>query len=164
MAAAAVARGLYRDAPLVIADEPTAALDARAEQAVFGTLHGRTGAGAERITVLVTHRLANVRFADQILVLERGRVIERGRHAELMALRGTYFELFTLQARAYGGMGHDMDGIRSAHDRARTSRGGRRRRHDHAGLTGQPQRAVRRGCAASCSRTWTRPSPTRPPG
>ena len=98
-----VARGLYRDAPLVIADEPTAALDARAEHAVFGTLHGRTGGGAERITVLVTHRLANVRFADQILVLERGRIIERGRHDELMALRGTYFELFALQARAYGG-------------------------------------------------------------
>ena len=98
-----VARGLYRDAPVVIADEPTAALDARAEQAVFGTLHGRTGAGAERITVLVTHRLANVRFADQILVLEGGRIIEHGRHDDLMALRGTYFELFTMQARAYGG-------------------------------------------------------------
>lgn len=98
-----VARGLYRDAPLVIADEPTAALDARAEHAVFDTLHGRTGAGRGRITVLVTHRLANVRYADRILVLERGRIIERGRHDQLMALRGTYFELFTLQARAYGG-------------------------------------------------------------
>lgn len=97
----AVARGLYRDAPFVIADEPTAALDARAEHAVFDTLHGHTGAGAERITVLVTHRLANVRFADQILVLERGRLIEHGRHDELMALGGTYHELFTLQARAY---------------------------------------------------------------
>jgi len=97
-----VARGLYRDAPVVIADEPTAALDARAEQAVFGTLHGRTGTGAGRITVLVTHRLANVRSADQILVLERGRIIERGRHDDLMAERGTYFELFTLQARSYG--------------------------------------------------------------
>jgi ATP-binding cassette subfamily B protein len=102
-----VARGLYRDAPVVIADEPTAALDARAEEAVFGTLRGRADGSSERlaarITVLVTHRLANVRFADQILVLERGRIIERGRHDELMALRGTYFELFTLQARAYGG-------------------------------------------------------------
>ena len=97
-----VARGLYRDAPLVIADEPTAALDARAEQAVFGTLHGRSGRRDGRITVLVTHRLANVRFADQILVLDRGRITERGRHDELMALRGTYFELFTLQAKAYG--------------------------------------------------------------
>ncbi len=68
-----VARGLYRDAAVVIADEPTAALDARAEHAVFATLHGRRRRRAhDRITVLVTHRLANVRFADQILVLERG--------------------------------------------------------------------------------------------
>jgi ATP-binding cassette, subfamily B, bacterial len=98
----AVARGLFRDAPLVIADEPTAALDARAEHAVFGTLRGRSGAGSDRITVLVTHRLANVRTADQIVVLEHGRVTEHGRHDELMALGGTYHELFTLQARAYG--------------------------------------------------------------
>lgn len=96
-----VARGLYRDAPVVIADEPTAALDARAEHAVFDTLHGRTGAGTGRITVLVTHRLANVRFADLILVLEHGRLIEHGRHDALMALRGTYHELFALQARSY---------------------------------------------------------------
>lgn len=97
----AVARGLYRDAPFVVADEPTAALDARAEHAVFDTLHGRTGTGTERITVLVTHRLANVRFADQILVLEHGRLVEHGRHDDLMARRGTYHELFSLQARAY---------------------------------------------------------------
>ena len=65
-----VARGLYRDAPLVIADEPTAAMDARAEHAVFTALRGL--GGGERITVLVTHRLANVRHADQIVVLEEG--------------------------------------------------------------------------------------------
>ncbi|WP_214401515.1 ABC transporter ATP-binding protein [Pseudonocardia lacus] len=97
----AVARGLYRDAPLVIADEPTAALDARAEHAVFGTLRRRSGGGSDRITLLVTHRLANVRFADQILVLEQGKLVEHGRHDELMALGGTYHELFSLQARAY---------------------------------------------------------------
>jgi len=96
-----VARGLYRNAPLVIADEPTAALDARAEHAVFTTLRGLSGSTGDRITVLVTHRLANVRHADQILVLERGRLIEHGRHEQLMARRGTYHELFTLQARAY---------------------------------------------------------------
>jgi ATP-binding cassette subfamily B protein len=94
-----VARGLYRDAPLVIADEPTAAMDARAEHAVFTALRGL--GGSERITVLVTHRLANVRHADQIVVLEEGRVVELGTHAELMARGGTYHELFSLQARAY---------------------------------------------------------------
>jgi ATP-binding cassette subfamily B protein len=96
-----VARGLYRDAPVVIADEPTAALDARAEHAVFGALRGLAGSGDDRITVLVTHRLANVRHADQILVLEKGRLVEHGRHEQLMARRGTYHELFTLQASAY---------------------------------------------------------------
>jgi ATP-binding cassette subfamily B protein len=94
-----VARGLYRDAPLVIADEPTAAMDARAEHAVFAALRGL--GGAERITVLVTHRLANVRHADQIVVMEEGRITERGTHAELMAGGGTYRELFSLQASAY---------------------------------------------------------------
>nr|MBA3907941.1 ABC transporter ATP-binding protein [Pseudonocardiales bacterium] len=94
-----VARGLYRDAPLVIADEPTAAMDARAEHAVFAALRGL--GGTERITVLVTHRLANVRHADQIVVLDHGRITERGTHAELMATGGTYRELFSLQARAY---------------------------------------------------------------
>jgi ATP-binding cassette subfamily B protein len=97
----AVARGLFRDAPVVIADEPTAALDARAEQAVFGTLRARSGPGSDRITVLVTHRLANVRGADRIVVLEHGRITEHGRHDDLMALRGTYHELFSLQAKAY---------------------------------------------------------------
>ncbi len=94
-----VARGLYRDAPVVVADEPTAALDARAEQAVFATLRGLTG--TSKITVLVTHRLANVRHADQILVLERGRLIEQGRHDDLMAAGGVYHELFSIQAQAY---------------------------------------------------------------
>jgi ATP-binding cassette subfamily B protein len=104
-----VARGLYRDAPVVIADEPTAALDARAEHAVFAALRGLAGGGRERITVLVTHRLANVRHADQILVLERGRLVEQGRHEQLMARRGTYHELFSLQARAYGDSYNDTN-------------------------------------------------------
>jgi len=102
-----VARGLYRDASVVVADEPTAAMDARAEHAAFAALRSMSvggpgaGPGEGRITVLVTHRLANVRHADQIVVLEHGRVTGRGTHDELMARGGTYHELFSLQARAY---------------------------------------------------------------
>ena len=104
-----VARGLYRDAPLVIADEPTAAMDARAEHAVFTALRGL--GGSERITVLVTHRLANVRHADQIVVLESGRVTGLGTHAELMAAGGTYHELFSLQAQAYAASSKTCAGV-----------------------------------------------------
>ena len=100
-----VARGLYRAAPVVVADEPTAALDARAEHTVFGALRsmaaGDDDGGRGGITVLVTHRLANVRTADHIVVLEHGRVTDVGTHHELMARGGMYRELFTLQARAY---------------------------------------------------------------
>ena len=68
---------------------------------VFAALRGLAGSRRERITVLVTHRLANVRHADQILVLEQGRLVEHGRHDDLMERRGIYHELFALQARAY---------------------------------------------------------------
>jgi ATP-binding cassette, subfamily B, bacterial len=106
-----VARGLYRDAPVVVADEPTAALDARAEHAVFAALRGLAGTGGERITVLVTHRLANVKHADQILVLEQGRLIEHGTHEQLMTRHGTYHELFTLQASAYADDDDERDTV-----------------------------------------------------
>ena len=94
----AAARGFYRSAPLLIMDEPTAALDARAEYALFASVRGHA---ADRSVLIITHRLASVRHADRIYVLGGGRVIERGVHAELMALGGQYAELYTLQASQY---------------------------------------------------------------
>jgi ATP-binding cassette, subfamily B, bacterial len=94
----AVARGFYRDAPLLICDEPTAALDARAEHALFERIRTHSDG---RTVLLITHRLASVRYADRIYVLDHGLVREQGSHEELMALDGLYAELYNLQARAY---------------------------------------------------------------
>ncbi|MGC4861608.1 ABC transporter ATP-binding protein [Micromonospora sp. DT68] len=91
------ARGLYRDAALLICDEPSAALDARAEHALFQHLRRRP----DRAVVLITHRLANVRHADRIFVMERGRLVQHGNHDELIAADGLYRELFDLQAAGY---------------------------------------------------------------
>ena len=94
----AIARAFYRRAPLVIIDEPTASLDARAEYELFSSLHevlrGRTA-------LIISHRFSTVRTADRIYVLDHGRVVEHGSHNELMDLGGRYAELFHLQASAY---------------------------------------------------------------
>ena len=94
----AVARGLFRDAPLVIWDEPTAPLDARAEHAVFESLRQLA---RNRTVILITHRLASVRNADRIFFLERGRLVEQGRHEERLAAEGRYAELYKLQTRLH---------------------------------------------------------------
>ena len=94
----AVARGFYRSAPLLIMDEPTAALDARAEYALFSSVRVHA---KDRSVLMITHRLASVRHADRIYVLRDGRVIEQGTHAELIALDGQYAELYNLQASQY---------------------------------------------------------------
>ena len=94
----AAARGFYRSAPLLIMDEPTAALDARAEYALFSSIRGHA---RNRSVLLITHRLASVKHADRIYVLRDGQVIEHGMHADLLALGGQYAELFTLQAAQY---------------------------------------------------------------
>jgi ATP-binding cassette subfamily B protein len=94
----AVARGFYRDAPLLICDEPTAALDARAEHSLFERIRAHSDG---RTVLLITHRLASVRHADRIYVLDHGQVIEQGDHDTLMELDGLYAELYTLQASAY---------------------------------------------------------------
>ena len=94
----ALARAYMRDAQLLILDEPTAALDARAEHEVFlrfsELIEGRTA-------VLISHRFSTVRMADRILFLENGSLLELGSHEELLAQNGKYAELFRLQAKGY---------------------------------------------------------------
>ena len=94
----ALARAFFRHAPVVILDEPTAALDARAEHRLFERLRDLL---AGRTVVLISHRFSTVRSADHIYVLHRGRVTEDGSHEELMAAGGAYAELFSLQAAAF---------------------------------------------------------------
>jgi ATP-binding cassette, subfamily B, bacterial len=94
----AIARGFYRDADLLICDEPTSALDARAEHALFEMIQEHADGCA---VLLITHRLASVRRADRIYVLDHGRVVERGDHDTLLARGGLYADMYTLQASAY---------------------------------------------------------------
>src|SRR5690606_8973512 len=94
----AIARAYMRDAELVILDEPTAALDAKAEAEVFERFK-RLATG--KTAVLISHRFSTVRMADRILVLSGGSIIEAGTHDELIAQRGVYAELFELQAAGY---------------------------------------------------------------
>jgi ATP-binding cassette subfamily B protein len=94
----AVSRAFYRDAPLLICDEPTANLDARAEHDVYRRLRDLA---AGRTVVLITHRMASVREADRVYVLDHGEVVEEGDHDSLMAAAGIYAQLFSLQASAY---------------------------------------------------------------
>ncbi len=94
----ALARAYMRDAQLLILDEPTATLDARAEYEVFRRFAELTKG---RMAVLISHRFSTVRMADRILVLQNGRIFEQGTHAHLVALGGQYAELFELQAAGY---------------------------------------------------------------
>lgn len=101
----ALARGFMRDEPLLLVlDEPTAALDAETEHALFERFAAAArseNSGNGRITIFVSHRFSTVRMADLIVVLDGARLAEMGTHEELMANRGPYSELYTLQAAAY---------------------------------------------------------------
>jgi ATP-binding cassette subfamily B protein len=100
----ALARGFMRDMPLVLVlDEPTAALDAETEHALFeryaAAVRGRDHRPA--LTLLVSHRFSTVRMADLIVVLNGARVAEVGSHQELLAREGQYAQLYRLQAASY---------------------------------------------------------------
>jgi ATP-binding cassette, subfamily B, bacterial len=94
----ALARAVFREASLVIMDEPTAALDPRAEHELYT---GMRELFADRSVLLISHRFSSVRDADRIYVLAEGAVVEEGTHDQLMAAQGLYHELFTIQASSY---------------------------------------------------------------
>ena len=101
----ALGRAMMREAPMMLVlDEPTASLDALTEHELFVRYAARAQLAAERtgaVTVLVSHRFSTVQMADLLLVLDSGRLLEAGSHAELMATQGLYAELYELQAKAY---------------------------------------------------------------
>jgi ATP-binding cassette subfamily B protein len=94
----ALARAYMREAQVLILDEPTAALDARAEYEVFLRFSELM---AGRMAVLISHRFSTVRMADRIVVLRNGQVEEEGTHEELLVRGGLYAELFDMQAAGY---------------------------------------------------------------
>lgn len=94
----ALARAFYRQADILVLDEPTSAIDARAEAKIFNNLwkmQARKGA------IVISHRFSTVRDADVIIVIDNGKIIEQGKHAELMKQEGIYHELFSKQAKSY---------------------------------------------------------------
>jgi ATP-binding cassette, subfamily B, bacterial len=85
-------------AEVLILDEPTAAIDAKAEAEIFAHFRELTG---NRISIIISHRFSTVRIADHILVMDQGKIMEEGDHANLLALGGQYATLFELQAKGY---------------------------------------------------------------
>ncbi len=94
----AIARVFYRDAKLVILDEPTAAVDAIAEQEIFESVYGTEH---NKTILTISHRFSTVKKSDIILVIEHGKLIEQGSHRDLIEKQGLYYELYTAQASAY---------------------------------------------------------------
>lgn len=94
----AIARAIYKDAPFVIMDEPTAALDPLAECDVYAGFDKMVG---KKTALYISHRLASCRFCEDILVFDKGQVVQRGNHEELAGQEGIYRELWNAQAQYY---------------------------------------------------------------
>lgn len=92
----AIARAMLKDAPILILDEATAALDNESERLVQDALHKLM---PDRTTLVIAHRLSTIEHADQVLVMDQGRIVERGTHQELLALGGLYSHLHGMQFR-----------------------------------------------------------------
>ena len=97
-ARSALSRAFMRRSPVLILDEPTAALDAEAESEIFGRFRALA---AGRTAILITHRFSTARAADRIAVFEEGRLVELGSHAELLAADARYARMFRLQAAGF---------------------------------------------------------------
>lgn len=94
----ALARALYKNAPIVVLDEPTAALDPRAEYEIYQRFNELV---AGKTAIYISHRLSSTRFCDKIAVFAHGKIIEYGPHDELLQMNGTYAQLFNMQANFY---------------------------------------------------------------
>ena len=95
----AIARAILKGAPILLADEPTSSLDSQTEQDIMNNIK-QLGKG--RTTVIVAHRLSTIQDCDEIIVLDHGRVTERGTRQELMALSGRYCQLLRMQTSVEG--------------------------------------------------------------
>ena len=94
----ALSRAFFRNAPILILDEPTAAIDAKAESEIFEKVDRLS---RDKTVIIISHRFSTVRHADRIYVIGKGGIVESGSHKELMKQDGTYAKLFTLQAKGY---------------------------------------------------------------
>ena len=93
-----LARALYRDAPIIVFDEPTAALDAIAEDNLYRNFNEIS---KNKTVLFISHRLSSTKFCDQIIYLSNGTIVEQGTHQELMQLKGKYFQQYMLQSYYY---------------------------------------------------------------